>query len=320
MYYNQPTLDGGASQAVKWGTIRRNETFWIPQTHYDPNYKIALAFDPARTNDNSIIGAMRIYDDPEMGLCGDIINCISLIDVANSHKYKLDSNRQLEIIHDTLLRYNGHNPDYEFIDSLSIDQGAGGGGVSTYADNLLNDWVDKSGRKHRGLIDKNHPIYEGYDKRYPNAVNKLRLINPKKLRTQMVEEFIELVELGVLRFPHEYTGSDFINIAKQSKNGEEEFDRYELSQDEVMALSQIDLMKTEITSIHRFKNAENTTVSYALEKDKENKMHDDRFYVAILLAHRLYELRRGKIIETHKKKASVTDSIQFKKPKLLRRR
>lgn len=320
MYYNQPTLDGGASQAIKWGTIRRNETFWLPQTTFDPKYKIALAFDPARTNDNSIIGAMRIYDDPEMGLCGDIVNCISLVDVANKNKYKLDSNRQLEILRETLLQYNGSNPDYEFIDSLLVDQGAGGGGVSTYADNLLNDWTDKSGRTHRGLIDSTHQIYEGYDKQYPNAVNKLRLINPKKHRTQMVEEFIELVELGVLRFPHDYSGSEYINIAKQNKNGEEEFETYELSQNEILALSQIDLMKTEITSIHRFKNQENTSVSYALEKDKENKMHDDRFYVAILLAHRLYEMRRGKIVETHKKQESAIESIMFKKPKIFNRR
>ena len=319
-YFNVPTADLDTGAIVRWGTIRRNETFYIPQTRYDPNYKIALAFDPARTTDNSIIGALRIYEDPEAGLCGDIINCVNLVDIATKQKYKLDSNRQLEILRETLLQYNGPNPDYEFIDSLSIDQGAGGGGVSTYADNLLNDWVDKAGRKHRGLIDNSAPIYEGYNKRYPNAVNKLRLINPKKLRTQMVEEFIELMELGVLRLPHEYGGSEVLQLLKQDKNGEEVFVPYELSQQEVQALAQIDLMKAEITSIQKTANAEGTSVTYALSKERENKMHDDRFYVAILLAHRLYELRRGKIIETHQKKVSVTDSIQFKKPKLLRRR
>lgn len=319
-YYNQPTTDGGAAQAVKWGAIRRNETFYIPQTHFDPNYKIVLAFDPARTNDNSIIGALRVYDDPAYGTCGDIVNCINLIDMATSGKYKLDSNRQLDAIHETLLQYNGTNPDYEFIDSILIDQGSGGGGVSTYADNLLNDWQDKTGRLHRGIIDANHPIYEGYTKRYPNAINKLRLINPKKLRTQMVEEFIELIELGVLRFPHDYGGSEIIQMVKQAKDGEEEFESYELSAAEVQALAQIDLMKNEITSIQRYTNAENTAVSYALAKDKENRMHDDRFYVAILLAHRLYELRRGKIIEEHKQKANPLEGIMFKQPKISFRR
>ena len=30
-------------------------------------------------------------------------------------------------------------------------------------------------------------------------------------------------------------------------------------------------------------------------------MHDDRFYVAILLAHRLYEIRRGSVIKPQTK-------------------
>lgn len=319
-YYNQPTRDGGVSQIVKWGTIRRNESFYLPQIDYDPNSKIVLAFDPARTSDNSILGAMRIYEDPDMGLCGDIVNCVNYVDVATKKKYKLDSNRQIENLRQALVKYNGNNPDYEFIDCLMIDEGAGGGGVSTYADVLLNDWVDNKGKKHRGLIDEEHPIYEGYVKRYPNAVNKLRLINPKKLRSRMVEELIELVELGVLRFPHEYGGSEIIQMVKTDKNGEEEFVPYELSEDEIVALSQIDLMKQELTSIQRYTNQENTAHTYALSKEKEHKMHDDRFYVAIMLAHRLYELRRGKIVSEHKKQTTPFEGIQFKRPIIRARR
>lgn len=39
-------------------------------------------------------------------------------------------------------------------------------------------------------------------------------------------------------------------------------------------------------------NPENTTVTYALPPDRIHKMHDDRAYTLVLLAHRLYELRR----------------------------
>lgn len=319
-YYNQPTIDGGVSQCVKWGAIRRNEKFLIPQVGYDPHYKVILAFDPARTYDNSVVGVMRIHDDPEYGICGDIVNCVNLVDVSSKQKYKLDSNRQLEIIRNMLLKYNGQNPDYEFIDSILIDQGAGGGGTSTYADNLLNDWTDQFGKAHRGLIDSKHPIYEGYSLRYPNAVDKLRLINPKKFRTQMAEEFFELIELGVIRFPYEYNGSGIVQMPKVGKDGEEVLDTYELSQPEISALAQIDLMKNEITSIQRFTNTENTRTYYALSKDKENKMHDDRFYVALLLAHRLYELRRGKVVASSKREEDSFDSILFKKPKLMIRR
>ena len=51
-------------------------------------------------------------------------------------------------------------------------------------------------------------------------------------------------------------------------------------------------MKTETTSIHKFENPEKTSVRYALPKDKEKIMNDDRFYTLIMLAHYLYELRR----------------------------
>ena len=113
----------------------------------------------------------------------------------------------------------------------------------------------------------------------------------------MVEEFIELMELGVLRFPYEYGGQDILKLVKEI-DGEENVVPYELNDEERLSLSQIDMMKNEITSIHKTTNAENTSVSYALSKEKESRMHDDRFYTAIMLAHRLYELRRGTIIRS----------------------
>lgn len=274
-YYNKPTMDGGVSQIVKWGTIRRNERDILPILSWNANQKIALALDPSRTQDNSILTAMHIYKDQELGYCGDIINCVNMVDIASRKKYKLDSNRQIEEIRNYLMKYNGQNPDYEYIDCLLIDQGAGGGGTSTYADQLLNNWKDRYGKEHRGLIDASHEIYEGYTKRYPDAIDKLRLISPKKYRTQMVEEFIELMGLGVIHLPREWNGSDFIRFASGvDSSGEEILKTYELSDEEKMALTNIDLAKIEITSIHKTQNPEKTTVSYALAKDKENKMHE----------------------------------------------
>ena len=91
----------------------------------------------------------------------------------------------------------------------------------------------------------------------------------------MVEEFIELMGLGVIHLPREWNGSDFIRFASGvDSSGEEILKTYELSDEEKMALTNIDLAKIEITSIHKTQNPEKTTVSYALAKDKENKMHE----------------------------------------------
>lgn len=304
-YYNQPTRDGGVNQIVKWGIIRRNETFYLPQLSYMPQTRIALALDPARTLDNSILSSMRIINDKEYGYVGEIVNCVNFVDKASKKGYKLDSNRQLEEIRNSLDVYNGQHNDYVNIDMLLIDQGAGGGGTSTYADGLLNDWVGKDGRKHRGLIDRTSEIYKGYENLYPNAIDKLRLINPKKYRTQMVDEFIELIGLGVIKFPYEFK-QEFIAMAKTNDDDSQIIENYQLSDEEMIALQNIDLMKTEITSIYKYENAEKTSKSYALSKDKENKMHDDRFYTIIMLAHYLYELRRGQTISSEPEKINYS--------------
>lgn len=293
-YYNKPSRDGGVNQIVKWGTVRRNERKYLPQLYWDKQYKYVIAFDPARTIDNSVVSVMRIYDDPENGMCGDIINCVNMVDLANAKKYKMDSNRQIEELRELILHYNGQNPDYEYIDSLMIDQGAGGGGTSTYADGLLNNWTDKSGTEHRGFIDANHELYEGYDARYPDAVDKLRLISPRKFRSVMFEELIELMNLGVIHFPLEYNGGDYVQVVDgvDKATGQEILKTHELSLDEQTAWVNIDLMKNEITSMQKTTNPENTSVTYALPPDRANKMKDDRAYTMVLLAHRLYELRR----------------------------
>lgn len=309
-YYNQPTRDGGVNQIVKWGTIRRNETFYLPQLCYKPNTRIALALDPARTLDNSILSAMNIVNDKDYGYMGEIVNCVNFVDQTSKKGYKLDSNRQLEEIRNYLDVYNGMHNDYQNIDILLIDQGAGGGGTSTYADGLLNDWVGRDGRKHRGLIDKSHEIYKGYEHLYPNAIDKLRLINPKKYRTQMVDEFIELMNLGVIKFPYEFK-QEFIAMAKKGEDDTETIENYQLSDEEILTLANIDLMKSEITSIYKYENAEKTSKSYALAKDKESKMHDDRFYTVIMLAHYLYDLRRGQTVTTNKPKADYSSAPTF---------
>lgn len=124
--FNIPTMDGGQDQIVKWGTIRHNERQIIPYAEWKPENKIVLAFDPARTGDNSILSAMQVYEDPDYGICGDIINCVNFIDTASRKKYKLDANKQVDLLRYYLTAYNGDNPDYEYIDQVLFDSGAGG--------------------------------------------------------------------------------------------------------------------------------------------------------------------------------------------------
>lgn len=324
-YYNKPDFSGGDNQVIKWTTMRNNERQIIPTMECTGN-KIILGFDPARTMDNSIMTAMEIIEDPHLGICGNIISCTNFIDLASRKKYKLDSKRQVEEIRNIILGYNGNNPDYEFIDSIQLDSGSGGGAYSGFADSLLENFNDSKGIRHQGVIDLTSDVYCSYKSRYPNAIDKLRLVNPRKYRTQMVEEFIELMELGVIFFPYAYSGQEFLKLitgtkkVKDPETGEsveeEIIETYNLSQDEIINFNQIDMMKTEICSLYRYTNPENTNATYALAKEKQNKLHDDRLYSCLLCAHRLYELRRGKMIRKRRAKKDISEYIQFRAPKI----
>lgn len=115
----------------------------------------------------------------------------------------------------------------------------------------------------------------------------------------MVDEFIELMNLDLIKFTKEYSGNGFVTLSREKKTGDKidiELYKQSLSMEEEIALLNMDILKTEITSIHKFENAEKTSKSYALPKDKERIMNDDRFYTIIMLAHFLYDLRRQNLV------------------------
>ena len=309
-YYNKFTTDGGVDQIIKWAQIRRNETFILPQMANEGGEQFAVAFDPARTNDNSIIGVMKIIRDENIGYYGEIVNVTNLVDLASKRGYKLTSPKQSEILKQTILDYNGETVDYENISKLIIDAGAGGGGTNAYADYLLMNWFDKKGNPHKGFIDVTHPAYSDLKREYPTASNKLSLKDPKKWRTTMIEDLIEMMKHDLIKFPKEYDGKGYVTLTKKQGNEEVLYNK-SLSLEEEVSLINIDAMKTEATSIHRFTNPENTSVSYKLPKDKERKMHDDRFYVLAMLAHHLAKLRRADKIRPDRKKDTLADYFNF---------
>ena len=304
-YYNKFTKDGGEDQIIKWSQIRRNETLLLPEFNYKDGCKYVIAFDPARSGDNSIVTVMKVIYDDNIGYYGEIINCTNLIELGNKKGYKMKTPDQIKFLKQAILDYNGNAPDYENILGFLIDPGAGGGGISAYGDNLLEDWTDKKGNTHKGFLDDEYEIYDGYKKLYPNASNILKFLSPNKYRNDMVENTMKLMELDLIKFTKEYDGKGHIAL--------QEFDDdlsnlkiKELSTEEEVSLLNIDIMKTEMTSIYKFENVEGTSRSYKLPKDKEKKMHDDRFYSLIMLGHFLYNLRREGVVNRKKKPSNIT--------------
>lgn len=319
-YFNKFTLDGGETQIIKRSQIIRNESFTLPKLALTSNdEKFAVAIDPARSFDNSIFSAMEIKYDEDIGFYGEICNCFNFVDLGKKKKTPMRTPEQIKLAKQLILNYNGlGNPDYSNIEALLIDKGAGGAGQSAWADSLLSDWEDKKGIVHKGFIDYTDDDYADERTEFPNASKILHLVSPTKYKKQMCDELRELMELDLIKFPKEYGGRGFLNIAIDSEETRE-IKVKELSVEEELALVNIDIMKTETTSIHRFENSEKTNVRYALPKDKENRMHDDRFYTLLLLAHYLYEKRRDDNLSKKRAKKqnyNSTDAFMFKKPNI----
>lgn len=268
-YRNIFTKDGGDAQVIKRATIIRNSKNYLPQYNGKKGEIFALAFDPARQYDNSIITIGSIYRDKNFGYRMKIVNCVSFADIMKKHHTPIRTPEQIAELKQMILDYNGENSaDYENIQAVMIDSGSGGGGV-LIADDLMPDWVDSHGVLHRGLIDKE--ISSDYIWNFPNAIDKLKLMSPSKYKKEMFEAVIEMLNLGLIDFPESYDGKDFITVIEQ--DGKEI--QHMLSADEKLSLIQIDLLKEELVNIYRFEST-NGNCRYDLAPSKENKMHDDR--------------------------------------------
>lgn len=327
-YYNIFTKEGGEDQPFKRGKIMENSEPYLPEIRNlsKDERRIALFYDPARTYDNSVVLVVEYFKSKKTTEEGKIIdegwkckilNCVSLVDIGTKRKIPMQTPQQIEYIKEMILRYNGVGfSDYDNIEALFIDKGSGGAGVPI-SDFFMEDWCDTDGVIHRGLIDKVESAE--YVRTHPNAINKIRLIEPKKYRTEMFDSLAKCLDENLIIFPEEYDGNDYLMIPinktveyevedsktkkkeKKSQN-EIEFKKVKLDFEEQLALRNINLMKTEIINIHRYDNDEHTNHSYKLPPDKINKMHDDRAYVLAMAGWYLKELRRENITKKKKKK------------------
>lgn len=346
-YYNQFTQDGGVGQIIKRALIVRNSYNKPPVLYNDTNErKFVLAYDPARSTDNSILGIGELLYDEEEGYTMDIVNVVSFSDLGLRRKTPMMTQDQIREIRNLLLDYNGDALDYDNIEMILADAGSGGGGNSWVRDSLIEEWKDKTGKVHHGLIDKDYTNGDVYSKRYPEAVNKLKLIEPSKYKSEMFEALIKMVEANKIHFTEKYDNKGYLNILEVDndlmKKSEEkiraeldgmnldisEYEEkleerlseiesaktttYKLSIDEEVALVQIDAMKEEIVNICRNKR-DGGKDSFKLPPHKdadtgnsEATMHDDRAYVLAMLGWFLSEKRLEHI--RNKKRKTISSS------------
>ena len=339
-YYCEFTTDAGVDAIIRRGVITRNEEVRKPLLYNDTgNKKFVITYDPARSRDNSVILVGEIYDsklpDGSIEKKMKLVNCINLVDVGKRIKSPMQTPDQIKYLKKIILDYNGGADAYGNIIGVYIDAGSGGGGVNI-ADYLMEDWVDDAGITHRGLIDKEYSAE--YVKKFPNAVDKVKLMSPSAFKSEMYEAMIELINQDKISFTAPYDNKGFLTIfdtdeeklnkakkeiaekLKTKKLSKEEFDKKfeeELSQiqsvntkivkldwqDEI-ALANIDALKEELVNMVR-KKRDSGKDSFELTPEKANKLHDDRAYTCCMASYALMQERRKSI--TQKKRKQETD-------------
>ena len=339
-YYCEFTTDAGVDAIIRRGVITRNEETRKPLLYNDTgDKKFVITYDPARSRDNSVILVGEIYDselsDGTIEKKMRLVNCINLVDVGKKIKSPMQTPDQIKYLKKIILDYNGGADAYGNIVGVYIDAGSGGGGVNI-ADYLMEDWIDEAGITHRGLIDKEYSAE--YVKKFPNAVDKVKLMSPSAFKSEMYEAMIELINQDKISFTAPYDNKGYLTIfnideeklnkakkeiterLKKKKLSQEEYEKEfeeELNkiqsvntkvvkldwQDEI-ALANIDALKEELVNMVR-KKRDSGKDSFELTPEKANKLHDDRAYTCCMASYALMQERRKAI--TQKKTKHETD-------------
>lgn len=350
-YYNIFTSDGGADAIFKRSMIVKKSTIRPPIMFNDTKDRLfALAYDPARSMDNSFVLVGEYYKDSSDNWRMRIANGINFMDLSKKNKTPMRTPEQVKKLKQLILDYNGDGvDDYTNISNIFIDAGSGGAGVNI-ADYLMEDWYEEGheGEQkylHRGLIDKEQS--SDYVKKFPNAVDKIKLLPPTMYKSIIYEAAIEMMRLDLIDFTAEYDNKGYLTMldidekemAKAKKDliakykdksmSKGELDRlveeelqernlastkiYKLSPDEELGLVQIDSLKEEMVNMVR-KKRESGKDGFELSTEKQNKLHDDRSYCFSMLCYGLSELRREHIKNKKRpKKENIAAAMPIRK-------
>jgi nitrogen regulatory protein PII-like uncharacterized protein len=204
----------------------------------------------------------------------------------------------------------------------------------------MPNWTDKKGKMHRGLIDKEYS--QEYISRFPDAINKLRLVSPTQYKSIIYEALIEMLDIDAISFTADYDHKGYLTVfeadekklEKEKKKLEEKLKSEGYAGDELVeklneglsqascvntkvvkldqfqeiALANIDAMKEEMVNMVR-KKRDSGKDSFELTPEKANKLHDDRSYCMALCSWYLSEKRLENI--RVRKKPDATNIINM---------
>ena len=311
-YMNKFDSDLGDDIAVKKSQVLRNSVVRPPMLVNDDNSLMVICFDPAKKRDNSFVLVGKLHRDDKRGWLLEVVNGINLID--KETQKPLTTPEQVTMLQDIIVRYNGYGvPDYKNIHGIYIDAGSGGG-ATQICDLLFDNFYEKNHKgekdyEHHGLIDASYDYAIPYVKRYPDAIDVIRMREPSKYKAIMYSQLCEMIDQDLISFTAEYDYHGSLTMLEE-ENGEVTEKNYKLSFEEELGLKQLDAMKEELTHMYKYKSS-NEKVRYDLAPGFENILHDDRSYCMALMGHCLFELRSQDTVRQKKRTQSPSDITKY---------
>ena len=310
-YYNKFDQDGSQDSLVKRSTlIKYSQTYYPVFKNETKESKYIIAYDPSTKLDNSIIMVAELLHDEEKGYWVKFVNCINLLEVRpNGDKMVMQKPEQIEKLKDVICDYNLGALDYDNIDMIILDAGAGGGGTDI-AQFLMKEWEGKDGKYHIGLIDKEDPYMKLREDDYPMNFEKLRMFNFKRDKVIAYERTQNAINQGLAIFPNNVNSRNELEFEVTDDDGGISIKYEKLSIQEINPLIQFDLAKEELVSTEKQKKPNGTIQFNISPEGKSNGMHDDRADCVAMILHRLMELRSNEALQIAEKNSAYQDMFE----------
>lgn len=268
---------GGQDALVNRGTLEKFSVAYEPIKKNEDNKKYIIVYDPSTKRDNSMVVIFEIFEDPEKGYMLKVVNCKNLVEtLKNGEKLVIQKPKQIEMIKDFILDYNGKAEDYKNLEHLIIDAGAGGGGFDI-AQFLMNEWTGKDKKLHRGFIDLEDPYMSPRSDDYPNNAENLTMFNFKKNKVLAYEAAQDMINQGLVIFPKNMNARGEIEFTETQLDGSISVKCVKASQEDFLILTEVELMKEELIGMEKTKNSQSGAISFDTSHEMKMKgLHDDR--------------------------------------------
>lgn len=306
-YYNLWDNDSGPNAFIKKSTINKYTQVYWPILENEGEKHYIILYDPASKNDNSFVLVCEMIKDEERGLMLKLVYARNLVEpLANGQKAHIQKPEQVEILKELLLKYNLTFDDYEGIDILCIDAGAGGGGfdVGQY---IMNDWHDSKGNLHKGWIDPEDPFMSLRLDDYIGNCQKLKMFNFKRDKVTAYERTQNAINQGLVIFPASMNVKNELEFPITTADGREDILYEKAGEQELGPLLEFDRLKDEIVSMQKIKGQNNNLRFETSPEGKSRGVGDDRADCLAMACWYLMEARAKEALDVPQQESDFKD-------------